>query len=355
MAEAQATENPDEFSLKTVAKDGEKGQMKEDGTYYQAFGGTELMTKALTERVDNSLLEQFNIIKSRVRTVSEDKPNVLWLHDLWNDPENEHLKDAEKRKRFARLVFVSHWQQTTFQMGYNIPFSETFVLKNAVDPISLEYNKDGSFKKDNDVIRIIYHTTPHRGLNIAVAAIKALWENGYKDKIHFDVYSSFEAYGWPQRDEPFKDIFEEIKKHDGMTYHGFQPNDVVRKALANAHIFAYPSTWIETSCISAIEAMSAGVQIVCPNLGALPETTGGFATMYNWNEGVQFHANVFANFMKGAIDNIKEEDMTRKLVFGKNWCDNFYNWDIRSNEWTGMLNGLLHLKKMQEQNVEQGT
>ena len=45
MAEAQATENPDEFSLKTVAKN--KAQMKEDGTYYQSFGGTELMNKAL--------------------------------------------------------------------------------------------------------------------------------------------------------------------------------------------------------------------------------------------------------------------------------------------------------------------
>ena len=82
MAEAQATENPDEFSLKTVEKQG--GLMKEDGTYHEAFGGTELMTKALTERVDKDLLEQFNIIKSRVRTISEDKPNILWLHDLWN-------------------------------------------------------------------------------------------------------------------------------------------------------------------------------------------------------------------------------------------------------------------------------
>ena len=33
MAEAQATENPDEFSLKTVAKDGEKGQMKLQNVY----------------------------------------------------------------------------------------------------------------------------------------------------------------------------------------------------------------------------------------------------------------------------------------------------------------------------------
>ena len=96
-----------------------------------------------------------------------------------------------------------------------------------------------------------------------------MWENGYKDKIHFDVYSSFEAYGWKERDKPYEEVFKTIREHDGMTYHGFKPNDVVRKALSEAHIFAYPSIWVETSCISAIEAMSAGVQIVCPNLGAL--------------------------------------------------------------------------------------
>ena len=38
-----------------------------------------------------------------------------------------------------------------------------------------------------------------------------------------------------------KHIFKEIEEHDGMTYHGFQPNAVVREALAKSHIFAYPS------------------------------------------------------------------------------------------------------------------
>ena len=142
MAEAQATENPDEFSLKTTQKQG--GIMKDDGTYHESFGGTELMSKALTERLPSDLLEKFNIIKSRVRTVSEDKPNILWLHDLWNDPENEHLKDAELRKRFARLVFVSHFQMNTYQLALGVPFSQSFVLKNAIEPILVPGNTDGT-------------------------------------------------------------------------------------------------------------------------------------------------------------------------------------------------------------------
>jgi len=38
-------------------------------------------------------------------------------------------------------------------------------------------------------------------------------------------------------------------------------------------------------------------------------------------------------------------DMMRKLAFAKNWADNFYNWDIRANEWIGMLNGLLQIEE----------
>ena len=80
----------------------------EDGTYTQAMGGTELMNKALVERVDSALLDEFHIIKSRVRKVDTNKKNILWLHDLWADPEAKHLSDPESRKRFTKLVFVSN-------------------------------------------------------------------------------------------------------------------------------------------------------------------------------------------------------------------------------------------------------
>jgi UDP-glucose:(glucosyl)LPS alpha-1,2-glucosyltransferase len=308
-----------------------KGPSK-DGTYEGAMGGTEMMMKGLKDRVSSDLLEQFQIICSRVREL-DNKPRILWLHDLWNDPEAQHLKDEASRKRFEKLVFVSNYQLSTYSMGLGVPYSESVVLKNAIEPIEYKDKKD-------DVIRLIYHTTPHRGLNILVAAFEALAED-YKDKIHLDVYSSFAAYGWPQRDEPYYDLFDQIEKHPHMTYHGYQPNDTVRKALQEAHIFAYPNTWIETSCIAAIEAMSAGCQVVCPNLGALPETTGGFATMYQYNEDVQAHANYFANILNHAIQmQMNDKNFKQKMLFQKNWVDNQYNWNVRSEEWTALLKSL---------------
>jgi glycosyltransferase involved in cell wall biosynthesis len=316
--------DPDEFSMKGPSA---------DGTYTEAQGGTELMNKALYERVDKDLLDQFHIIKSRVRSISNSKKNILWLHDTWDDPESQHLKDKASRERFAKLVFVSNYQLQTYNLALGVPYHESFVLRNAINPIPFK-------EKRTDQVKLIYHTTPHRGLNIAYAAIDEL-SKIHGDKIHFDVYSSFEAYGWKERDEPYLELFDSIRIHPHMTYHGFQPNNKVRDALREAHIYAYPNIWPETSCISVIEAMSAACQVVCPNYAALPETTGNFATMYQWSEDVNFHANVFVNMLNAAIQNHFTDDMQRKMLFQKNWTDNFYNWELRSAEWTGFLQGLL--------------
>ena len=304
----------------------------EDGTYEEANGGTEMMRNQLYSRVDPDLLDKFQIICSRVRWIDPKKPTILWCHDTWDDPESQHLKEEERRARFEKFVFVSNYQLSTYNLALQVPYAQSFVMQNAIDPIEL---KD----KNEDQIKLIYHTTPHRGLNVAVAAIMELAKN-YGDKIHFDVFSSFEAYGWKDRDKEFEDLFNNIREHPQMTYHGYQPNEKVREALQEAHIFAYPSIWPETSCIAAIEAMSAGCQIVCPNYAALPETTANFATMYQWSEDIQFHANVFANMLNAAIQNHYDENTQRKLLYQKNYTDNFYNWDLRANQWTGFLQGL---------------
>ena len=305
----------------------------EDGTYTGAMGGTELMNKALYERVDNELLDQFFIIKSRVRTLDKDKKNLLWLHDLWGDPEVQHLRDKKSRERFDKLIFVSNYQLSTYNVTLGVPYDRSVVLKNAIDPIPF-------VKKTKDRVNLIYHTTPHRGLELLVPVVEKLSEV-LDVPFHLDVYSSFEAYGWKHRDEPYLDLFERIKDHPNMTYHGYKPNDVIRKALQEAHIFAFPSIWQETSCIAAIEAMSAGCEIVCPNLAALPETTGNLATMYNYTEDVNNHANLFAAYLYQSIKNRFNENTEQKLGFAKQWIDNFYNWDLRAAEWTVTLREIL--------------
>ena len=302
-----------------------------------AMGGTELMGAGLAQHVPTNLLEKFNIIRSRVRNVSTEKPNILWLHDLPEDPESQHLKDEVARQRFAKIVYVSNWQKERYQLFYGIKPSEGMVIKNAITPIEPELIKKGEDGK----LRLIYHPTPHRGLNILVPVFKALAEEF--PMLELDVFSSFALYGWKERDEQFRELIDECIAHPKINYHGSQPQEVVRAALGRADIFAYPCIWMETSCICAMEAMSAKCVLLTPNFAALPETTAGFAIEYDWTEDLQVHVNLFYNELRSVIRQLLA-DRNRWNVHldkQKDYADGHYGWESRSKQWSGVLSQLV--------------
>jgi len=304
-----------------------------NGTYAHigSKGGTEQMYEGLMARLPPHLKEKFNIICSRVREVDPTKRNILWLHDTWDDPESQHLKSPNSLKRFEKLVFVSNYQQATYNIGLDVPYGKGVVLQNAIVPIEQHQKPEGT-------INLIYHTTPHRGLELLVPTVEFLSDKGLN--FHLDVYSSFNIYGWPARDEPYKELFERCKNHPKITYHGYQPNSVIREALKKAHVYTYPSIWPETSGISVIEAMSAGCNVVCPNLAALPETCANFAIMYPWTEEHSKHANRFAGLLAMIINEYRDPNNLSRLEFQKAYFNNFYNWDLRVAQWVDLLESL---------------
>jgi glycosyltransferase involved in cell wall biosynthesis len=298
-----------------------------------AHGGSELMQECLDRRLPPHLRDAFQIILSRVRTL-KDKPRILWLQDLAEDVEVQPLKDPKFRNQFARLIYASHWQMQRYAYVLGVPYGEGQVLHNAIEPIAPR-------AKSRNGVKLIYHTTPHRGLSLLVPAFIKLCEI-HKD-IELDVYSSFKLYGWEDRDKPFQPLFDTCRNHPKINYHGAVSNEEIRRALQDAHIFAYPSIWQETSCIAMIEAMSAGCVTVCPNLAALPETAANFAAMYQFQEDPQIHANHFANVLHKAIKMVKryDEDLQAQLRFQKQYFDAFYSWDGRIQEWISLMEGIL--------------
>lgn len=295
-----------------------------------AKGGTELMQEKLEQNVPSELLKHFQIIASRSRGIDINRRTIYWLHDLPGDPEVQHLKDGGW-KQYDKLVFVSHWQQQMYNSYLGVPYSAGVVLKNAINPIE-EHEKP-----QDKTIRLIYTSTPHRGLNILYAVFEVLAKE--YDNIELDVYSSFSLYGWPQRDAPYSELFTKLRKHPKINYHGAKPNDVIRDALKRADIFAYPSIWQETSCLALIEAMSAGCLCVHPNLAALPETSMHQTLQYQYTEDNEEHANIFYQYLKQAIEVMnKNPNIVRpQLNVQKQLADTVFNWKIRGREWQQLL------------------
>lgn len=272
-----------------------------------AMGGTELMKYALAKNLDPAILDKFQIIPSRVREIEKGKIPILWLHDLPGDPESAHLKDGGWEK-FEKIVCVSHWQRQQYQNFFGIPSSKMHVLQNAIIPIEENEKSD-----PEECVNIIYHTTPHRGLELLVPIMEFIEKQLPDKKWHLDVYSSFKIYGWDQRDEQYQPLFDKIKEHPNMTYHGYKPNEEVKEALKKAHIFCLPSIWQETSCIAMIEAMSAGCICVHSSLGALPETTANWSLQYDFSEDMNEHAIRCAYLLADVIQLCGDQVMQERL------------------------------------------
>jgi len=308
-------------------------------------GGTELLKMELEKRLPEGLIDDFQIICSRVRQIEDDKIKVYWLHDLPEDPETSHLKNSESRDRFHQLVFCGQWQYTRYRDYLGVPHDQnSLVIDNGVQPLDTHQKPKGE-------VRLVYFSTPQRGLEILVPVFEELCKR--HENIVLDVFSSYSIYGWHDADKRFEEVFERCRQHPKINYHGTQSNEVVREALKNAHIMAYPSIWMECNSRAVIEAMSAGLLCVHPNYGGLVDTSGGMNMMYQWDTDINRHANVFAGVLSHAIDTVQTEQTQNYLRLVKTYADTRFSWDRIAPQWIGLLNNLkqryptLESRKMQ--------
>lgn len=315
-----------------------KGEISDTNLSRNARGGTEQMRDRLLRYIDRDLLQKVVIHFSRVRdeNIISGIPNVMYCHDLIGDPESRILANGGFRK-FSKLVFVSYWQRDQYMLAYNIPYQHCTVIENAVEK---QYEPKS---KPVDSINFIYHTTPHRGLQLLYPVFDQLTK--IHDNIHLDVFSSFGVYGWAERDRQYEPLFNQLRQHPNITYHGAQPNDVVLKSLDKAHIFLYPCIWQETSCIAMIEAIKSGVLVIHPNLAALPETASECTMMYDYTEDTQSHMNRCFHRTNSVINSMKSDPL---------YLDKFLNneknklpvnsIDVFTDKWNRLLSGLTSSK-----------
>jgi glycosyltransferase involved in cell wall biosynthesis len=304
-----------------------------------ANGGTELMLRGLESRISPELLSNFYVSRSTadLRLLPNDRTKIYWTHEV---PATFQVDYSEydslwlnKWKSFDRIVFVSNWQMNEYMKRYDLnwqDWNKLVVLKNAIDPIE-------DHVKPTDKIRLIYTSNPARGLNILYEVFDRLSKK--YDGIELEVFSSAKVYGKDEEDLQFKDLFDKLKNHKQVVYHAGASNAEVREALKRSHIFAYPSTYGETSCISLIEAMSAGLLCVHPNQCALFETSGGMTNMYHYEPDFNKHADVFYAQLDAAIQQYQRGDIDH-LATQKQYTNFAYSWKNRIPQWETFLTKL---------------
>jgi glycosyltransferase involved in cell wall biosynthesis len=294
-----------------------------------AHGGTEILRDGLIKHSKFSEYDNINLLlatpdPSKVRYT---KKNILWQHLNYTDESLAPMRDNAFMKSIDATVYVSHWQLEKFRYLFQVPLHNAYVIKNAIEPIEFKTkSKDGKLK-------LIYTSTPFRGLSI----ILDVMENLGRDDVELDVYSSTLVYGSGYQQHHrgiWDDLFDRAKNTKNVNYIGYAGNEDIHKALQEAHIFAYPSIFEETACLSMIEAGAAGCNLV---------TTGSvYAKMMTIKSDEKQIVHEYTKLLNDAIDNYWSVGNQNFIREQSDFYNKYYNWEIRAKEWNELFERITH-------------
>jgi len=259
---------------------------------------------------------------------SDDTPLVMWMHHDVNQNAIQWCRNNAFVDRVSCFVFVSHWQRERYQSVFGIPPSKCVVLCNA----TMVARQRRVWSKA-DPLRFAYTSTPFRGLSVLLDA----WEQLSLSGAELHIWSSMRLY--LDDDAKYEPLFARARALKGVIHHGIVPNTELKSALRNIHFLAYPCTFEETSGLAVIDAMAEGCRVIVPALGALPETTCGFAHVYPWSANVAEHIRLFASAI---AEEVKSPwfDAPEMSLTQQNHCELFFNWRERIKEWTRLIERL---------------
>ena len=300
-------------------------------------GGTELQFEYLKNHVDPKLLDKVQICTSIPDKVPlhPEKKNILWQKNSYDQP-NLHswFKDKSNHNKYDWYVFNSHWNHEKFRMMFDLPGEKCLVIKNGLDHIKV---RDLENKKDK--IRLIFQPTPWRGLSVLLAAMQMINNRN----IILDVYSSTEVYGEnfkKDNDSEFKALYDQAEQLPNVNYIGYKPNEYIKENLHKYDIFAYPSIWEETFCISLLESMRAGLHCITTNYGALFETGAEYCSYIPYQKNYLNLAKTFARSIEACADYLYTEQSIQHLKHQVNYTHLNYNWNKIGNQWSSFLEGI---------------
>ena len=271
-----------------------------------------------------------------IRSLGVTRPMILWCHHAPDQSAVQGLTSPEERSAFQGYVMVSQWQALGYISLFGLPPEDVRILRNAASPMILAATPKDPWYRRGTPPTLAYTSTPFRGLDILLMAFPLI--RSLVPDVRLRVYSSMGIYGQKESEDQFGALYELARALPGVEYIGPLPQAQLADALTEVDFLAYPSTFAETSCIAVIEAMTVGAHVISTALGALPETTSGYATMVDQAAAhpIMF-ASRYAHAVADAITTCNPTEAYAKRADQIALAHQVYSWPDRAKTWEGWL------------------
>jgi glycosyltransferase involved in cell wall biosynthesis len=279
------------------------------------------------ENYDAAIAVNYPDIAPYIRSGSPRTLNIAWPHVFANQPALALLPQVQHQ--LDLIVYVSETQRADFRLA-----TRGVVIGNAVSP-----GFENMFSSPEDLLaakqnRAVYASMPFRGLDELVEVMGRT-----KAQTELEVFSSMQAY--QTSDARFAALFAAMGKNPRIHHHGGVGQAELARHFRTCAFLVYPSTFIETYCIVAQEALAAGLKVISNTFGALPETTMGFADLLpvSGNFTRQTHvAGITMLLDKNEADFLRAPQEWAQERFAQLEAVNrISNWAARAAQWEALL------------------
>jgi glycosyltransferase involved in cell wall biosynthesis len=269
------------------------------------------------------------------------RPLVLWTQHAHDQSAMRFLEQARIQNAYDALVCVSDWHAHAVRLRYGLNDTPIFVQRNGIGPRfeALADHADEFRATKSGVRTLVYSSTPFRGLDILLDAFPQI--RAAHGDVELAVYSSLQVYNSAGSD-PYQLLYDRARAMPGVHYFGSVGQAQLAHALANAHVLSYPNTFPETSCITVMEAMAAGLDAVTSHLAALPETGLGLARLVPFPPGPPDREKFVSTFAATVIKSLDEQKSNEhawisERINSARRVAAAANWDRRAQEWEMLI------------------
>lgn len=182
---------------------------------------------------------------------------VVWCHDL-------QCPGAEGGT-YDKIMALSGFHKEYLKETNGVKEDKILLGYNGINP--------DDFKEDaeKDPLKVVFSSSPDRGLIQTIDIVKKAREiSGLDLKLHcfygFENMRKAGQHEWADR------IEAKILDNPFVISHGLVTKRVLMKHFKEAAVWLYPNDFIESFCITAIEALCAGTWPIVRDMGALKYT-----------------------------------------------------------------------------------
>ena len=290
--------------------------------------------------VNKSLIAQVDFITSEDQ--KSDKPISLYMpYEAADDPAVAHLADAGWSK-YSTIVFMSHWQQSMYNLFLGVPYSAGVVMPNAIIPVK-------KHKKPEDAINLLFVGDPINGLDITFSAFKKL--SPKNPNVVLYVFSDFSGLGnlKNKHNKLLSNFHGEVSGHPKVIFNsdesGYLGMTKRVSVFEKCHIYLFPNTMPHATYTPLLECMSAEMMCIHSSYASLPEISLGLTSMYGFSEDKNSHANKFYLELDNAVQLYNRPASRRDIALGlakdKVFVDQMYSLDKKTLQWNEFLLNLL--------------